>query len=140
MYCHVTLRKMKGKKMKMKKRILTILMVLTMFISLVACSGSKDPVGSYIMTKMSFGEEEMTAEEFSSLSGMEIEITLEIKEDNSFVLDLGFLSEGDKTSGTWKLDGENLTLSAEGDNITTKFDGKTIVMDVDGESLTFEKK
>ena len=84
----------------------------------------------------------MTTEEMSELFGMEVDMTLELKDDNTFVLDLGFLAaEGEEgNSGTWKLDGDSLTLSANGEDITTTYDGKTIVLEEGTEILTFEKQ
>ena len=130
----------------MKKQVLTFLMVLAMAISLAACGGGgssdggNSPVGTYQMTSMNSDGMEMTAEDLTALFGMDVEITLEIKDDNSFILDLGFLVEDENVSGTWEMDGDSLKLSAEGDSISVTSDGKTIVMDVDGEILTFEKQ
>ena len=131
----------------MKKQVLTFLMVLAMVISLAACggggggsSGGNSPVGTYQMTSMNSDGMEMTAEDLAALFGTDVEITLEIKDDNSFTLDLGFLVEDENVSGTWEMDGDSLKLSAEGDSISVTYDGKTIVMDVNGEILTFEKQ
>lgn len=130
----------------MKKQVLTFLMVLAMAISLAACGGGgssdggNSPVGTYQMTSMNSDGMEMTTEDLTALFGMDVEITLEIKDDNSFILDLGFLVEDENVSGTWEMDGDSLKLSAEGDSISVTYDGKTIVMDVDGEILTFEKQ
>lgn len=131
----------------MKKQVLTFLMVLAMVVSLAACgggdggsSGDNSPVGTYQMTSMNSDGMEMTAEDLTALFGTDVEITLEIKDDNSFTLDLGFLAEDESVSGTWAMEGDSLKLSAEGDSISVTYDGKTIVMDVDGEILTFEKQ
>lgn len=130
--------------MKLKKQILTFLMTLVMIVSLVACGGGeggKNPAGVYNLTKMGSGAEEITVEEMVEIAGMDIGMTLELKEDNSFVLNMGlFADEGeDSVSGTWKMDGDSLILSAEGDDISVTYDDSTIVMDMEGEFLTFEK-
>ena len=129
--------------MKMQKRVLTFLMALMMVLGLAACGGgSESAAGTYKMTKMSSEGIEMTAEEMTELFGMEVEMTLELKADNTFVLDMGFLmAEGEEgASGTWKLDGDALILSADGEDITTTYDGKTIVLEEGTEILTFEKQ
>lgn len=129
--------------MKMQKRVLTFLMALMMVLGLAACGGGgESAAGVYKITKMSSEGIEMTTEEMSELFGMEVDMTLELKEDNTFVLDLGFLmAEGEEgTSGTWKLEGDTLTLSADGEDITTTYDGKTIVLEEGTEILTFEKQ
>ena len=44
----------------MKKRVMTLVMALVMILGLVGCGGGgKNPAGTYNLTKMSFGEEEM---------------------------------------------------------------------------------
>lgn len=130
--------------MKMQKRVLTFLMALMMVLGLAACGGGggESAAGVYKITKMSSEGIEMTTEEMSELFGMEVDMTLELKDDNTFVLDLGFLAaEGEEgNSGTWKLDGDALTLSADGEDITTTYDGKTIVLEEGTEILTFEKQ
>ncbi|WP_306543124.1 lipocalin family protein [Anaerotignum sp.] len=129
--------------MKMQKRVLTFLMALMMVLGLAACGGGgASAAGVYKITKMSSEGIEMTTEEMSELFGMEVDMTLELKDDNTFVLDLGFLmGEGEEgTSGTWELDGDALTLSADGEDITTTYDGKTIVLEEGTEILTFEKQ
>lgn len=128
-------------KINTKKRGLTLLMVLVMMIGLVACGGGgKNPSGTYKLVTMESGGEEMNVTELAELFGTEIDMTLELKEDESFTLDMGFLSEGESTSGTWKMDGDSLILTAEGDELQVTYDKETIVMDLEGESLTFEKQ
>lgn len=124
----------------MKKRVLTFLMVLAMIVSLVGCGGSKSPAGTYKLTTLNSGGMEMSVKEMAALFEVDIEVTLELKDNNSFTLDMGILSEGESASGTWKMDGDSLILSAEGDDLPVTYDGKTIIMDMEGEILTFEKQ
>ena len=76
--------------MNMKKRVLTLLMALAMIASLAACSGSKSPAGTYQLTKISSGGEEMDVKEMAELFEMEIDMSLELKDDKSFTWNLGF--------------------------------------------------
>ena len=130
--------------MKMQKRVLTFLMTLMIVLGLAACGdgGGASAAGVYKVTKISSDGIEMTTEEMAELFGMEVEMTLELKDDNTFVLDMGFLmAEGEEgASGTWKLDGDTLTLSADGEDIMTTYDGKTIVLEEGTEIRTFEKQ
>lgn len=127
--------------MTMKKRILILLMALAMVVILGACGSSgKTPAGTYNLIKIGSGGEELTIEEMNEIAGMEIEITLELKTDNNFTLDLGILGEGENINGTWKMDGDSLILSAEGDDLSVTYDDKIISMDMEGEILTFEKQ
>lgn len=139
--------KKKGK-MNMKKRVLTVLLALAMMVGLVACGGgggggtseAKSAAGTYHLDSMKSGDEEITMKEMSEIMGSEIIVAMELKDDNSFTLDWGVLEAGDNVSGTWKLDGDALTLSAAGDSLDVTYDGKTIVLDVEGEILTFVKQ
>ena len=126
----------------MKKRILTVLMALVMLVSLAACGGGKNPAGTYELTKMGDGSEELTAEELTEIAGTELESTLEMTKDNKFTLNMGILSdeETESVSGTWKLDGDSLILSVEGEELSATYNGKTVAMDMDGVLLTFGKQ
>ena len=125
----------------MKKRVLTFLMALAMIVSLAACGGgSKGPAGTYKLTQINSGGEEMSVKDLADLFGMEIDMTLELKDDKSFTWDMGLWSEGESASGTWKMDGDSLVLSAEGEDLPVTYDGKTIAMDLEGEIFTFEKQ
>ena len=134
------------RKMNMKKRVLALLMTLAMIFSLAACGdsggsgGGESAAGTYNLTKMSSGGEEISMEEMSEIAGMDVSMTLELTEDNKFTMDMGVLGDGEKVSGTWKMDGDSLILSAEGDELSVTYDGKTIVLDMEGEGLTFEKQ
>lgn len=126
----------------MKKRILTVLMALVVLVSLAACGGGKNPAGTYELTKMGDGSEELTAEELTEIAGTELESTLEMTKDNKFTLNMGILSdeETESVSGTWKLDGDSLILSVEGEELSATYNGKTVAMDMDGVLLTFGKQ
>lgn len=82
---------------------------------------------------------EMNVEELAGLFEMDVDITLELKDDNRFILDMGFFLEDESVSGTWKMDGDSPILSAEGQNFPVTCDGKTVVMDMEGEIFTFQK-
>ena len=126
--------------MNMKKRVLTFLMAMAMIVSLAACGGNKGPAGTYKLTTMKSDGLEMNVEELAALFEMDIQVTLQLKDDNSFTLDMGFLGDGENASGTWKMDGNSLILTAEGEELAVTYDGKTIVMDMEGEILTFKKQ
>ena len=77
------------RKMNMKKRVLAFLMTLAMIFSLAACGGSggsgggESPAGTYNLTKMSSGGEEISMEEMSEIAGMDVSMTLELRTTNS---------------------------------------------------------
>lgn len=113
--------------MNMKKRVLIFLMALAMLATLAACGGGgKSPAGTYKLTQINSGGEEMSVKDLADLFGMEIDMTLELKDDKSFTWDMGLWGEGESASGTWKMDGDSLVLSAEGEDLPVTYDGKTI--------------
>lgn len=126
----------------MKKRALTLLLVLAMIVSLAACGGGggNAAAGSYKLTQVNAGGINMDVDELASTAGVDINIILELKEDNSFSLDMSALGMGQSLSGAWKADGNNLVLTSDGNDLPVTFDGKTLVMEDNGQSLTFEKQ
>ena len=124
----------------MRKQVLTFLMVLVMIVSLVGCGGKSSPVGTYELITWSSEGVEMSVQDVAALFEMDVDISLELKDDNSFTLDMGFLTDGEAISGNWKMDGDSLILSSEGEELSVTYDGKTIVLDVDGEIFTFGKQ
>ena len=113
--------------MNMKKRVLIFLMALAMLATLAACGGGgKSPAGTYKLTQINSGGEEMSVKDLADLFGMEIDMTLELKDDKSFTWDMGLWGEGESASGTWKMDGDSLVLSAEGEDLPVTYDGKTM--------------
>ena len=133
------------------KRIISLILVALLVAALfVGCSKS-DPVGTYKIDMDSLIEatknesdktKDMSNEEIKDLLktiGMtEDSMSLEIKKDGTFVLDLS----GDKTEGTWKQDGSKLTLTAENDPIDVDFSDGKITMESEeiGMKLIFVKK
>lgn len=125
----------------MKKRALTLFLALAMIVSLAACGGGgSGPAGSYKMTKMNAGGIEMNIDDIAAMAGVDVSVTLELKEDGNFSLDMSALGTGESVSGTWTADGNNLTLTSEGEDVSATLNGKTLVMEQDGQSLTFEKQ
>ena len=104
--------------MNMKKRVLIFLMALAMLATLAACGGGgKSPAGTYKLTQINSGGEEMSVKDLADLFGMEIDMTLELKDDKSFTWDMGLWGEGESASGTWKMDGETVA----GENLSLVF-------------------
>lgn len=130
----------KERKNVMKKRALTLLLALAMIVSLAACGGGGGgPAGSYKMTKMNAAGVEMNIEDLAAMAGVDMTVTLELKADGNFTLDMSALGTG-SVSGTWTSSGNTVTLSSEGEDIAATLNGNTLVMEQDGQSLTFEKQ
>lgn len=131
------------------KRIISLILVALLVAALfVGCSKS-DPVGTYKIDMDSMIEatkkesdkaKDMSDEEIKDLLktvGMtEDSMSLEIKKDGTFVLDLS----GDKTEGKWKLDGSKITLTVDNDPLECDYEDGKITMDMGGTTLIFVKK
>ena len=111
----------KERKNVMKKRALTLLLALAMIVSLAAGV-------------------EMNIEDLAAMAGVDMTVTLELKSDGNFTLDMSALGTGSNVSGTWTASGNTVTLSSEGEDIAATLNGNTLVMEQDGQSLTFEKQ
>lgn len=124
-----------------KKRVLSLLMVLALMVGLVACGGGKtNAAGTYNLTKMDMNGVSVDLDQLTEEAGVEVKITLVLKEDGNFSLDMGTLGVSESLSGTWKADGNNLTLTSEGTDVPATLDGTTITMSQDGQTMTFEKE
>lgn len=125
----------------MKKRALSLLLVLAMMVSLAACGGGGGPAGSYKLTKVSMSGMDIDVEQLGSMMGVDVNVTLEIKADGSWSMDASALGMGtEAVSGTWTASGSTIDLTAEGETLTATLNGSTLVMEEDGESLTFQKQ
>ena len=128
------------KNLIMKKRALTLLLALAMIVSLAACGGGGNgPAGSYKMTKMNAAGVEMNIDDLAAMAGVDMTVTLELKDDGNFSLDMSALGTG-SVSGTWTSSGSTVTLTSDGEDVNATISGKTLVMEQDGQSLTFEKQ
>ena len=124
------------------KRVLALLIALSMIFALAACGGGKSPAGTYNLSKMSENGEEITAEEMAEIIGMDIGMTLELTKDNKFTLNMGlFGDEGEESiSGAWKMDGDSMILSVEDVEWPVTCDDNTVELDMEGAIFTFEKQ
>ncbi len=123
------------------KRILALLLVVAMMMCLVACGGKKNNVaGTYHLTKMNMEGVNLDIKQLSEQSGVEMKVDLVLEENGNFSLDMSALGTGENLSGTWKADGNKLTMTAEGEDASAVVDGKTITLEADGASMIFEKE
>ncbi|MBQ7352207.1 MAG: hypothetical protein IJW59_05070 [Clostridia bacterium] len=116
----------------MKKKILSLLVAVCLIVPcmILAACGAKGPEGKYTIHSIAVGETVWTAEDYEAkkdaedLEGAEMflqmigsvcfgedSMTVELKEDKTFVM-AGSMGEGyEEHTGTWTLDGETLTLT-----------------------------
>ena len=111
---------------------------------LTACGGGGNSVaGTYTMSSMEISGITMDLEDFASAAGVDaddVNITLELNADGSFVLDMEAL-DGGVVEGTWEGDTDSVDLTSEGETINCDVDGGVITMaePSSGMSLVFEK-
>ena len=67
-------------------------------------------------------------------------LTLEIKEDGKFVLDMTAFDESMSEEGTWEEKDGKLTLTADEVPVEASLDGDTITIEEDGSKMVFKKK
>ena len=134
------------------KRIVSIALVILMVASLfVACSGSgsASPEGVYKIKTINgqsmkayfaemFGSTEDEVDSLLKLAGIEnIDeyMTFTLKKDGVFTATV----MGEEETGTWKLDGEKLTLTIEEDPMECTFKNGEITVDMNGEVMVLGK-
>ena len=113
--------------------------------ALTACGGGggNSVAGTYTMSSMEISGITMDLEDFASAAGVDaddVNITLELNTDGSFVLDMEAL-DGGVVEGTWEGDTDSVDLTSEGETINCDVDGGVITMaePSSGMSLVFEK-
>ena len=106
-----------------------------------ACSAGF--AGTYKFSKMSVVQggvsvEIKAGENYLGVTVSEDAYTLEIKEDNTFVMTVNMGTEA-KQEGTWEQKDGKYYLVAEGESIEVPFDGKTIIFEMDGVKVELTK-
>ena len=126
----------------MKKRVtsiaLTVVLCLSLMLTMTACGGTTDMAGKWVLSGMSMGGEDYLAQ----LKALDSTINAEELMYFDFTADgkVTMTSYGETSSGTYKLDGKNLTITIDGDPQTFTVNGKSFNMEVEGSTMTFSKK
>ncbi len=142
----------------MMKRIVSIALVVLMIAALFAgCSGSSSPEGTYKIKSINGKDvKSYFKESMGALAGEGEEITDEqidailalmginnIDEFVTFTLEEGgnFKASmmGEEQTGTWKLEGDKLTMTIDGDDATGTFKDGEITIEMEGESMVLAK-
>lgn len=141
----------------MMKRVISLALAVLMIAALlVACGGStsSDPVGKYIVKTIdgktvedalseSLGENGVASsiEDLLKMVGVDsVEdlITLEIKSDGTAALDFELFSSN--MEGTWKQDGNKITITIDGDAAEFTMDGNELSSEMGDQKYVFIKK
>jgi uncharacterized lipoprotein YehR (DUF1307 family) len=117
-----------------KKLALLFALVMVCATMLTACGGgSKLADTTWTLTSVSVDDVEVTAEQMDETFGESI-ITFE---DNS-VCKANF--GGSEGEGTWKLDGDKVTITIDEEDMEAVLSDSELVMDLYGTKMTFTKK
>ena len=136
------------------KRSIAILLALVMTVALLAgCGGSSDPTGRYVVKTIAgqpveeyfvsmLGEyaegiDASTYLQMFGISSFEEFMIIELKSDGSAVATLA--GEAAET-GTWKQDGDQITITIDGDPATFTLKGNELSYKEDGQDYVFVKK
>ncbi|GAA4292319.1 hypothetical protein GCM10023142_27590 [Anaerocolumna aminovalerica] len=119
----------------MKKRVLSVLFIVLLFSLLLVGCGSKKKTDidntSWVLASAESLGIELSAEEI----GMG-EFVIEFKTDGKVTV----TADGDTSEGTFKVDGDEVTISEGGETMVFTKDGNVLSIDQDGAVLNFEKK
>lgn len=129
------------------KKVLALILVAMLTIGMLVSCGSDKAAGTWKLTKASAGGQELTAEQLSATGMGEAKITL--KDGKATVEMLGQTAEG-----TYKVDGDNVTISTSAaststddasatsaaESITGTIKDNQLTIEQSGTSMTFEKQ
>lgn len=136
-------------KKSFKAKAATLMMALVLVFSFAGCGGGKSKaIGSYELETIEAEGMTINMEDLLSLAaGAGVEgvdedtaLTLEIKEDGKFVLDMTAFDASMSEEGTWEEKDGKLTLTADDVPVEASLDGDTITIEEDGSKMVFKKK
>lgn len=130
----------------MKRFVAITAAVLLIAALFVGCGGS-DPTGKYVVKTIggqsledALSESGFSVEDYLDLLGIEsLEefMTVELKSDGKAIL--GMSGEEDEI-GTWKQDGNDVTITFDDEPLTFKLNGNELSVEMEGEQYVFVKK
>lgn len=117
------------------KKIACVLMACLFIFSVASCGATDNSklVGNYELSKAEGVGINLTGEQIDALKAIGMTATLEIKDNNTAVMDLF----GEKLNFTYNL--TKMIFTCEGKDEKFTFDGKKIAFNNEGRSLEFTK-
>lgn len=136
----------------MKRIISLALVVLAVAAMLVACGGSSSPEGKYVVKSIDGQAVEDAVKQAAEAAGMSAEdflkelgvasaeeiVTLELKSDSTAVMAVNMFST--TVEGTWKQDGNKITLTIDGTDGVFTLSGNELSGDDGDQAYVFVKK
>lgn len=121
------------------KKLLAIVLSMMLVLSLTACGG-KDYTGKYSLTSIKVEGMEIKKGDSmwnTAFSDKDKAPYLELKKDDKFTL-LFELLDSESQDGTFKVDGEKITLKTDSKSIEGKIKDNKITLEIEGCEAVFE--
>lgn len=125
------------------KRCLAALLVLTLLMALAACGGGGSALaGKWKMTEVELNGVKMSLADAVKLSGQEVSVDMSLEADGKFTFTMKIGSTERSATGTYKEEGNTLTLTAENEKepMELKKDGSQLVIDQSGTKMYLDKQ
>lgn len=110
------------------KSVMAVLVILTLCVGLLAGCGGSSPVGSWKVT----GAEAMGQSVDPADMGDTASTIMTLNEDGSITVN-------GQDSGTWKLDGDKLSISENGVSLKATYNGTNIIIDMGIAKITYSR-
>lgn len=124
------------------KKYVSILMLAVVMMVFAGCGGAKSDapvVGDWKLSSVEAAGVTMSADEFAQAAGMDVDMTLNIKDNGKFTANF----QGESGDGKWTYEEPTLTLSSGDDTMTGNYADNKITLTVEqggqSVSMTFEK-
>ena len=123
---------------KTAKTVVVLALVALMALALVACGGGSNGIEgtSWGLAGGKAAGIEVSKDQLTTVIGDTADMSFSFKAGGKFTMDAGGLSE----EGTYKLDGNTLTMESGGSEMTASIDGNRMTMEISGIELYFDKK
>jgi hypothetical protein len=121
-----------------KKWVVMLASVFALCLVLAGCGGdaAKNYVGDWKLTGMEENGEATSAEDLKLMEDMGLTITLSVKDDKSFSLNV----MGEEMSGTWEAkSASEATFTVEGQSVPATLANGVLTLEQDGTKMMFEK-
>ena len=123
--------------MKGFKKFLAITMIAAMMLGLVACGGGSSISGTFKVASVDGKTVEDTVKEYTmSASDIEDLMVLEFGSGDSVTVK----SAGESKTGTYKLDGDKLSITVDNETEDFTYSNNEITMESDGSKIVLKKK
>ena len=128
--------------MKGFKKFLAITMIAAMMLGLVACGGGSSISGTFKVASVDGKTVEDTVKEYEAagltMSASDIEdlMVIEFGSGDSVTVK----SAGESKTGTYKLDGDKLSITIDNETEELTYSGDEISMESDGSKIVLKKK